>query len=333
MERNEEKQFPRPPRLVASLRAGFDAVATHISLILFPLALDLFLWFGPHWNLKALLQPLVTSLGSLPGFDTADTASLLKASQQIWQTFIADFNLAVVMRTFPVGIPSLMAGQLPTTTPLGTAPITHLSTAASAAFLWLIFVIIGLVAGGIYFGLVAKATFLDDSALTFAQAGWISLQVILLTVSWVVLLLVISVPIIFMLSLVALFSPGVAQIALILVSLFLLWILLPLLFSPHGIFLYRQNALLSMLTSARLVRFILPGTATFFLAILVISQGLDLLWQAPPPNSWLALVGIAGHAFITTGLLAASFVYYRDAMRFVQEFLQRAVASQSRTTT
>ena len=46
----------------------------------------------------------------------------------------------------------------------------------------------------------------------------------------------------------------------------------------------------------------------------------------------MSLVGIAGHAFVTTGLLAASFVYYRDAMRWVQEFLQRKLVSPSRVS-
>jgi ABC-type transporter Mla maintaining outer membrane lipid asymmetry permease subunit MlaE len=80
------------------------------------------------------------------------------------------------------------------------------------------------------------------------------------------------------------------------------------------------------------VRFILPGTGMFVLSVLVISQGLDVLWSAPPLTSWMMLIGIGGHAFIATGLLAASFVYYRDAMRFVQEFLQRTLMAQTRTT-
>jgi len=57
----------------------------------------------------------------------------------------------------------------------------------------------------------------------------------------------------------------------------------------------------------------LPTTALFFLSVFILSQGLNLLWRIPPTDSWLALVGIAGHAFVVTGLLAASFVYFRDA--------------------
>jgi hypothetical protein len=42
----------------------------------------------------------------------------------------------------------------------------------------------------------------------------------------------------------------------------------------------------------------------------------------PEETSWLSLVGVAGHAFVTTGLLAASFIYYRDADRWVKAILK-----------
>jgi len=60
-----------------------------------------------------------------------------------------------------------------------------------------------------------------------------------------------------------------------------------------------------------------------------------MLWKAPPVTSWLTLVGVGGHAFISTALLAASFVYYRDADHWVQETLalvksQKEMSSQVR---
>jgi hypothetical protein len=37
------------------------------------------------------------------------------------------------------------------------------------------------------------------------------------------------------------------------------------------------------------------------------------------------LVGIAGHAFITTGLLAASFIYYRNGLAYIQSIRKLAI--------
>ena len=86
----------------------------------------------------------------------------------------------------------------------------------------------------------------------------------------------------------------------------------PTFFSAHGIFISKMDAMRSILNSLRMVRFTLPNTGLFLLVFVVINIGLNFLWSSSPPNSWLMLVGIAGHAFVSTALLAASFIYYRD---------------------
>ena len=102
----------------------------------------------------------------------------------------------------------------------------------------------------------------------------------------------------------------------------------PLLFSAHGIYVNHLGALVSVQRSMVMTRMTLPTTALFILSIFAISEGLDILWRVPPENSWLTLVGVGGHAFITSALLAASFIYYRDADIWTQETL-RILKSQS----
>ena len=46
------------------------------------------------------------------------------------------------------------------------------------------------------------------------------------------------------------------------------------------------------------------------------------LWHAAPADSWMMGVGILGHAFISTSLLAASFIYYRDLNLWIETALQ-----------
>jgi hypothetical protein len=144
-----------------------------------------------------------------------------------------------------------------------------------------------------------------------------------LSLAILAVILIVTIPALILLSIVALISPAVGQIAMLIYTLLLIWVLVPLSFSPHGIFLFRQNALSSMLTSMRLTRFILPAVSIFIMAIVLLSQGLDILWETPQLTSWLSLVGIGGHAFITTALLASSFIFYQDAIQWVQETLQR----------
>jgi hypothetical protein len=62
----------------------------------------------------------------------------------------------------------------------------------------------------------------------------------------------------------------------------------------------------------------LPNNSLFVLSVFLLSQGLSYLWLVPPSDSWLVLIGIAGHAFISTALLSASFVYYRNVNHWLQ---------------
>jgi hypothetical protein len=102
-----------------------------------------------------------------------------------------------------------------------------------------------------------------------------------------------------------------------------LWLIVPLFFAGHGIFLRSQNVFASVLSGLRMARFSLPNSSLFVLSVLFTSLGLNYLWSIPEPDSWMLLVGIIGHAFITTALLAASFIYYRDTTSWLQSVFER----------
>jgi hypothetical protein len=106
----------------------------------------------------------------------------------------------------------------------------------------------------------------------------------------------------------------------------LVWVIFPLLFSAHGIFVNRREAWRSIKQGILITRMTLPSTTLFFLVVFLLSQGFDLLWRIPPENSWLMLLGLAGHAFVSTGLLSTSFVYYREADQWVMTLKNRSLA-------
>jgi len=102
-----------------------------------------------------------------------------------------------------------------------------------------------------------------------------------------------------------------------------MWIIVPIFFWPLGVFMKKQNVFTSMLSSIQLTRFTLPTSSLFVLAVFLLAYGLNFLWRIPSENSWMALVGILGHSFVTTALLAASFIYYRDMSVWLQTVLER----------
>ncbi|MGB9586154.1 MAG: hypothetical protein ACPL7A_01895, partial [Anaerolineales bacterium] len=62
----------KPPNLINSLKEGFDAIANHVGLILFPLSLDLFLWLGPHWRISHLIDQMLQTMAQISGSGQTD---------------------------------------------------------------------------------------------------------------------------------------------------------------------------------------------------------------------------------------------------------------------
>jgi hypothetical protein len=306
------------PRLIPSLTSGFNLVASRIYLILFPIGLDLLLWFGPHFRLKQLLTPVIQDwVSGVQAMGGAEMVNMVTTVRQLWEVLLERFNLASILSTLPVGVPSLMAGAPPLVNPLGQPAVYEVTSWSQAFSGWMLFGLLGLVLGSLYFGMVARTTAPQVEPYALPRVIWEAVQVLLFTLLLIVLLVLLAFPITLVTTILAMISPGIAQLALMLMSFVMLWLLIPLVFSAHGIFAARQNVVRSMLISARMVRVLFPGVGMFLLTVLVLSQGMGYLWHIPPESSWLMLAGILGNAFISTGLLAASFVYYRGAITWV----------------
>jgi hypothetical protein len=321
----KQAKFPPPPGLVASLMAGFDSVANHSAVILPPLLLDLFLWLGPHLRLKGFLQPLIERLPSLAGAfpsNFPDPAAI----QTIWTDIADRFNLFVILRTFPVGSTSLLSFQTSVLNPLGVT--FNLDAGPFLGILgWgVLLAFLGWIIGGLYYFWVSKVAIKSE-----ARSPWKSVrQAIFLSLIWLGLLFFFGIPSMLVLSVLSAISPIVGQVALFVGAMILIWMVMPVFFSVHGIFILQLDALRAILKSINMVRFTLPNTGLFLLTFVVLNQGLNFLWNTPPLDSWWTLVGITGHAFVSTALLAASFIYYRDInawLKVVFEQLQQQTTS------
>ena len=317
---------PLPPKLLPSLRMGFDAITNHLVLILIPVALDLFLWLGPHLRLQKIIESILAQLFAFNTLQDPAAVGMIETGKNMWTTIAESLNLFSALRAYPVGIPSLMASMFSLDTPAGTPIIWELNSFIVVMIILIGLTILGLVLGTYFYLVVAQATIHGE--IRWRQSlqnwPWAASQVILLALFWLALLIFVSIPGSCLVSLVALGGFPIGQCALPLFSGVILWIFFPLLFSAHGIFIKHANVISSVKASMRITRHTLPTTVLFFLLVLLISKGLDLLWQVPPPTSWLTIIGLVGHGFIVTGLLAASFIYYRDASYWVDNLLQQS---------
>ena len=325
----EVQALPAPPSLTGSLMAGFDAITNHIEIILIPVALDLFLWMGARLRLAELINVYLKYLASVPGMETAETEDMLQLLQEFWLFVAERFNLFTMLRSYPIGIPSLMVSWQPASSPVGILGSFEVPSFIALAGLWLLLTVLGLVLGTFFYLAVAQASLKNKLGWRriLRRLPWSAGQVILLALMWAVLILVVSIPASCLVSLISLGGYSLGQLGLLIFGGLILWMILPLLFSTHGIIINRRHAWASVLDSIRVTRFTMPKTAVLFIIIFIIDEGLGMLWSIPNETSWFVLIGLFGHAFIVTGLLAASFVYYRDAYRWVQKLLQEAKLS------
>ena len=309
------------PKPIASFLAGFDSITNHIWLISFPVVLDLIIWLGPHFRIQSLIEAINAQITLTSGSGISPSTESAQMSKEFWSFAAERFNLLTMLRSIPVGIPSLMAGSSPIQMPLGEAASIDFPSGMSALAIWILFSLIGLVLGTFYYIVVSQASLNGKVNLKQAFGQWpgASLQVVALALFWVLLFLAITLPASCIISFFLASGMPLGQVALFLLFGFLLWIFFPLLFSAHGIVVYRLNILASVRNSMRVTRLNLPAASLFFLIVLVVSQLMDIIWRWPKEDSWFTLIGILGHAFVSTGLLAASFIFYRDANQWLQK--------------
>lgn len=325
MESLKTESVPPPPAVIGSIKAGFDTIAAHITAILLPLALDLFLWLGPHLSIDKWFRSLLPEM--------AESWRLLGVSAEQFQQMneqnlqlLPQVNLFWLLRTFPIGISSLVSSRFFSReapgTPFGVPSIIQVSSGWSLLGWLFLLSLAGWIGGAVYFYFVARLIPHDEPSRSFA-GGRILGQSVLISVLWSMIVLMLGTPAFLFIAVLLALSPIIGQIAIFAFSLMSMWLVVPLFFWPHGVFLRNENVLKAIWSSWKLARFALPSTSMFVLTIFMLGVGLNYLWAIPPNNSWMALVGIIGHAFVTTALLAGTFIYYRDLNVWLAIIMER----------
>lgn len=311
---------PAPPiGVLASLAAGFDRVASHPALLLPPILLDLFLWFGPPLRLTSLIGEATQVLTDLAAADPGmvDRVRLIQADMA---DLALRFNLFSALSSVPVGIPSLMAARLPPASPLAAAPSFEVTSAGAALAIWGGLQAIGLGVGSLYHRSLARL-----HAPDLAGGGGWSLWGKLVLAALLTYAAAIGGALVttLLVSLAALILPILALGLLFIGFSLLTWAAIYLAFTPHGMVRYRFGILRAMGESFILVRGNLFGVVAFLGLAFLISWLSGMLWDLPDETSWLNLLALFGHSVVSAALLAASYAFYQGRW----EWLARLRAS------
>jgi type IV secretory pathway VirB3-like protein len=319
MEVTRLENVPPPPGIISSIRAGFDSIASHITAILLPLALNLFLWLGPRLRVNDFFASLKGDMirawqnGGIPATEIERVVTQYDALTPI-------INLFWLIRTLPIGISSLPLSRELSSTPLGD-PITWQANGWVIFFGFFVLTFIGWLGGAIYFRSVAwVAVPSENENISVLNA---ILQTILISMFCTILFTILS-PLFFgVLAILSGQNIIVTSLVVLVMSFISMWFIVPIFFLPHGVFVKKQNVFHAIGSSVHFTRYTLPNSSLFVLTIFLLAYGLNLLWSIPSETSWLMLLAIFGHSFVTTALLAASFIYYRDMSAWVQTVLEK----------
>jgi hypothetical protein len=354
---------PTPPMSIAAvLTAGFDAVTSRLELILLPLALDVFLWLGPHLSVQALWQSALELFQAPPGADAA-FAQNLDALQAALTRYAETFNLFSTLSAAPalnsavlsilsmlqldpewlareqnsllgfslLGLPSLMAGRAAVVHPGGGALTWQVTDPLAYFLLWGAFLLMSLWLGAWYLGGIAQQV--REARPDFRQqlrqvwGDWARLTA--LNVLALLATAALGLPLAVVALVAGLLSPGLFWLVASLGWTVWMWSLFYTGFTIHGIILQRRHLFGAVWDSLRLVQANLPATLGLFLLLVTTSLGLGVVWNYPPDDSWFLLIGLAGHALISTALVAATFVFYQDRYRWMVEVQQAQRAKQA----
>ena len=91
--------LPPPPGVLGSLKAGFEAVSSHVILISLPFLLDVFLWLGPRMAVNELLGPVYAAsfrqIQSTMG--STEQAQQMASLQGLFTEWLQNYNLVSLL--------------------------------------------------------------------------------------------------------------------------------------------------------------------------------------------------------------------------------------------
>jgi hypothetical protein len=324
-------KMPAPPKgVVSSLVTGFETINARLELILLPLALDLWLWLGPHLSVSPLVPQVEAALRTI--FSPATTDAATRRNLEIIHTMVREFgltfNIFSVLSTAPLGLPSLIAGRSPIITPAGSPMIWNIDSLPLYLLLVGVFILAGLYLAALFFGGIAQQV--RDKRLSWGLllrqvwGDWAKLTALGALVLAVMVMM--GLPILLITGLVSIFSPLLGGLIWIGGLTIILWVLFYAGFAVHGMLLHRRGLFAALWDSARLVQFNLPVAAGLLVVVVAVNLGLSFVWNIPRDDNWLLLIGVGGHALISTALIAATFVFYQDRYRWWVEMRQALLA-------
>jgi hypothetical protein len=277
-------------------------------LLALPVALNLYLAFGPRLSFTPLLDGLAGLVqrmqpsGADPGM-LQDTVGVLEALGQI------DMRAQLAALNF-----------IPTLPPVSMqdADAIVISSVGGALAAFVLINALALPLSALFLVLTAQAV--RGEALIWASLGRDIGRTAVAILAYIAVIAVVGLalglPYIFLSGLLMLLSPAIGVLAVVILQLLVFWAWIYIGFTNEAIVMGRQGPLQAIRASFNLVRHNFWGTLGFLaLSAFVIPLGLSVVWQMISGSPVGLAIAALGSAYIGCGLAAARMVFYRERIR------------------
>jgi hypothetical protein len=304
--------------IIDTLSAGFDRTAKRLWLILLPVLLDIAIWIGPRLSLNRLATEAIALLPDAAelGSQYTQTIELMRA----WLTDVgATTNMMAMVSMRLLGLPSLTDTLAPKALPFGVVQRSvEIPTWLALVGVALLFTLISLLLGCFCLSLIAEDARDGDMSLSYALqvAGRSWLRLVTLVLAAALAIIVVGIGVAVVSGLLAILSVDLAGL---LVNLFG-WGFLSLstygavifYFTSRAIILDDMGILRSVWNALNVIHRSFLRAIGFILLVSILQTGLLYIWRLLAVSAAGTLVGIVGNAYVSTGLIMASFIFYRD---------------------
>lgn len=310
------------PGVFSTLSAGFELTTRYLWLMLIPAALDFFFWLGPRMSFRGLIESIAAQMPE---------QALLMDPAPLLEAFAGRLNHFTYLSVSLMGVPALMAGLTPEKTPV--EPVVFERAGLGEWFGYLVlFTIAGLLLTAVYYCLIAYAMRRAGASVAGTTAGFsISrfvtrsgrtwLRLIGLAVLFIALVLVIIFPVALLAGFLSLISQGIATVFLMGGLLLMIWIVMFMSYTPQGMTLNPRTLPQAFIESVRLFRENLPTSLGLLFAVTLARRLLSTILLTADSGTWITGINLLAHAYISTALIVALFIFYRD--RYTS-FLQKS---------
>jgi hypothetical protein len=321
---------PQNATLIDSISEGYAAINRRPWLVLMPIVLNLYLWFGAQLsfapmidNLSSLLKGIQPSLVDQTEMQVFYDQLIAYGSVDL-RPQIVRLNLVPTLRQYVVGTVDSEAGtasvpaiqEVPRLIDPQRSDTIQVGTLGGALLTFLVLNALALALSAIFVsqvGAAVRSQWLPGGGLRLALRVGLKLLGsvgILLGVA-----LALGLPFLFFATLLLYINQTLGVLAIELLFVVAFWIGIYIGFYPEAIVMGDQGPLRAINTSFNVVRRNFWATLGLLAISLIISLGSGVIWHRLVNTTAGLIVAIVASAYIGSGLLAARMAFFRERMR------------------